>query len=93
MVGRRVDAVASESEGISAPQPHPPLPFLFNVVLSLPLPFLLSSPCSCQAPLLPVFLRVRHIWCSEIAVCESMPLPAQTSSEGLKNRMEKILIK
>ena len=40
-----------------------------------------------QTPLLPAIQCVRHIWCSKIAVCESMPLPVQTSSEGLKNGM------
>ncbi|KAF3686435.1 hypothetical protein EXN66_Car002107 [Channa argus] len=50
--------------------------------------------CSRQTPLLPAIRCVRRIWCSEIAVCESMPLPVQTSSEGLKNGMgKKIKIK
>ncbi|KAK5873967.1 hypothetical protein PBY51_018959 [Eleginops maclovinus] len=44
-------------------------------------------PGSFCTPLLPAIRCVRRIWCSEIAVCESMPLPVQTSSEGLKNGM------
>lgn len=45
---------------------------------------------SYQGPSPPVLLshreagRASRIWCTEIAVCESMPLPVQTSSVGLK---------
>lgn len=51
-----------------------------------PLCFLAVLPTD---PLLPAILCVRRIWWSEIAVCESMPLPVQTSSEGLKKGMKK----
>lgn len=66
------------SQGISVPRLLPILDFIFFAWL-----------CSRQTPLLPAIRCVRHIWCCKIAVCESMPLPVQTSSEGLKNGMGK----
>lgn len=57
----------------------------FTPCVFFPSPF--AWLCSRQTPLLPAIRCVRRIWCSEIAVCESMPLPVQTSSEGLKNGM------
>ncbi len=77
------------------PTPNASVQFQLHVsytVLPISPKLILCFRASTRAPLLlspREARRASRIWWAEIAVCESMPLPVQTSSEGLKKEGEK----